>query len=482
MLAAGISSYIAENNELTPLERIMIAIQADGSIHHVSINGNVSVAFSFRKQRKIDRLIQILNTSNFECNEVKAKIKDRRFIVTGLPYASKLLSDTFNLGTMSCTKARNIITEAMEWDGHKHSSTSWYYSSVVKANTDFMQCICVLAGYKTIVTVQKDGRSEKFSDVHRLFIHTNRAEFGTQKLLKKEEYYKGTVHCIRVPSGNIVVRRNGKPVVIGNCHACVTDSRLPELAKFDKARKFGFGATLTGRYDQRDILIEALIGPVLAERTFREAVAEGAVCPMLVLMINIPVTQRYETRDAAYKQLLFKSDRVGKAVKWICHELIPPEWQSLLFIKNEAEAEFMLDWVGEAGTIAMAKRLTKKEREDLMQRMCSDEVKRCIASDIYSQGVTFNHVRALVNLSGGGASTSTIQKPGRLAEVRPNKRCGVVFDFMFTPGKDMASLGGSQAVIRESLARVKAYTEKGYEIIHVDSYGTLEKVFKEKAL
>lgn len=271
-------------------------------------------------------------------------------------------------------------------------------------------------------------------------------------------------------------------VLIDEPHACVTDSRLPELVKFDKARKFGFGATLTGRFDQRDILVEALIGPVLAERTFREAVAEGAVCPMVVFMIRIPISIKCDNRDRAYKKLLFQNERIGKTVKWICHTLLPQDWQSLIFIKNEAEAEFFLDWVGEAGTIAMAKRLTKKEREELMVRMCSDEIKRCLASDIYSQGVTFNHVRAMINLSGGGASTSTIQKPGRLAETRPGKKCGVVFDFMFIPSTTTSDLGNSMCLVRESAARAEAYTNKGYDIIYVDSYNELEAKFKEKAI
>ena len=271
-----------------------------------------------------------------------------------------------------------------------------------------------------------------------------------------------------------------KLLLIDEPHACVTNSRLPELAKFDKARRFGYGATLKGRFDQRDILIEALIGPVIAERTFQEAVAEGAVCPLVVYMIVMPLKGQLDDRDRAYKSQLFKGERVAKAVKWICHELLPRDWQTLLFIKNEEQAEYYLDWVGQAGTIAMAKRMTKKEREELMERMRGDEIKRCLASEIYAQGVTFNHVRALINLSGGGANTSTIQKPGRLAEVRPDKKCGIVFDFMFSAGESKGA--GAMALSRESTARVKAYMEKGYEIIFVDSYNELEQSFKEKAL
>jgi len=269
-------------------------------------------------------------------------------------------------------------------------------------------------------------------------------------------------------------------LLIDEPHACVTASRLPEIAKFDKARKYGFGATLKGRFDQRDILIEALIGPVLAERTFKEAVAEGAICNIVVFMLRIPVTIAVNDRNSAYKSILFKNETIAKSTRWICHNLLPQDWQTLLFIKNEDQAEYLLEWIGEEGTIAMAKRLTKKDREELMQRMCGNEVKRCIASEIYAQGVTFNHVRALINLSGGGANTSTIQKPGRLAEIRPGKRCGVMFDFYFTSSQGLPQ--GSMALCRESVSRLNAYTEKGYEVVFVDDYDQLEQAFKEKAL
>ncbi len=269
-------------------------------------------------------------------------------------------------------------------------------------------------------------------------------------------------------------------LLVDEPHACVTDSRLPELVKFDKARKIGFGATLKGRFDQKDILIEALLGPVLAERTFTEAVAEGAVCPLIVCFIMLPLRNHIDDRKVAYDQELFKSSRVAKVISWICHNLIPEDWQTLMFIKNEKQAEYYLDYIGEDGTIAMAKRMTPKERNELMERMKDSSVKRCLASEIYAQGVTFNHVRSLINISGGGANTSTIQKPGRLAEVRPGKRCGVIFDFFFTPGKGTG--GGNFALCRESKARLAAYTEKGYEIVFTESYSDLEAMFKSKVL
>jgi superfamily II DNA or RNA helicase len=276
-------------------------------------------------------------------------------------------------------------------------------------------------------------------------------------------------------------------LLVDEPHACVTDSRLADMVRFDKARILGFGATLKGRFDGRDALIEGLIGPVLAERTYLEAVAEGAICPLVVLFLRCEVNanQWFFSRDQAYNSLLFHSNPMAVATARICRDIVPDGWQTLVFIKNEKQALLYLEKVGSEGTIAMAKRMTKKEREALMARMQSGEVKRCLASEIYAQGVTFSDVRVLVNASAGGNNTSAIQKPGRLAEIRPGKPCGIVVDFLFAPvGMSEEQLEASRSadcpakyLASDSQARMKAYSEKGYVVKVVGSLQELKTEF-----
>lgn len=265
-------------------------------------------------------------------------------------------------------------------------------------------------------------------------------------------------------------------LLIDEPHAAVTDSRLPALNAFTKARRLGYGATLTGRYDGRDALITGLIGPVLAERTYKEAVEEGAICPLVVLVLQLPLHPRHVKtswdRNRAYRNLLFESDRVATEVARICHEAFPDDWQAIAFIRNEKQADFYLERIGQEGTIAMAKKLTSKQRQELMERMAGGEVKRCLASDIYAQGVTFSHVRAIVNIAGGGNNTTTIQKPGRLAEIRPGKKAGIIVDVMFRPegGLNMQNCGpGVRMILADCRARLAAYEKKGYDIKIVGS-------------
>ena len=282
-------------------------------------------------------------------------------------------------------------------------------------------------------------------------------------------------------------------LLVDEPHAAVTDSRIPEITRFDMARKLGFGATITGRFDGRDSLITALLGPKLVERTYLEAVKEGAIAPITVIMLKVRF-EAFKTfqRDHAYKQLLFQNEGIAAITAEICNRIAPPDWQSIIFINNEKQAEMFLKKVGPTGTIVMAKRMTQKEREAMYLLMQDGSMKRCIATDIYATGVTFSDLKLLLNANGGGGNLKCIQKPGRLAEIRPGKKCGLVLDFLFecenprTPHPDKKkerTLQKSEQwrrLTQDSLSRKRVYEEKGYEVVVVDNFDDLEAALKAR--
>jgi superfamily II DNA or RNA helicase len=265
-------------------------------------------------------------------------------------------------------------------------------------------------------------------------------------------------------------------------HALVTDSRLRLIDAFTKARRLGFGATLKGRFDGRDQLIEGVFGHVLVERTYKEAVEEGAICPLHILFLKVEIEPRqFRDRNSAYNSILFHSHSAANLAKEIC-DIIPAEFQTMVFVKDEKQAEMLQETIGRDSTIAMAKRMTNKEREECDRLMKENIIKRCLCTKIYVQGVTFSDVRVLVNLEGGGNNTSAIQKPGRLAEIRPNKKCGIVIDLLFVPpDNDWNSYPGEEwlALCRDSKARKTAYEEKGYGIHIVENTTQLKEKFYE---
>lgn len=262
-------------------------------------------------------------------------------------------------------------------------------------------------------------------------------------------------------------------LILDEPHASVSDERLPKVASFTKARKFGFGATLNGRYDKKDRLIEGLIGPVISNVSYLEGVAMGAIAPLKVIFIKIPFSKdtvpgRMVDRAIVYQRLLTESTRTAALVKKLVDEVIPSDWQTMAFIMNEKQAEFYLEhamppW----GTIAMAKRMTSKERKKMTKGIADGDIIRVLASNIYVQGITFPDLKVVLNLAGGGANTTAIQKPGRLLQCRPGKSYGVMIDFMFEcrdSGAETRQRPPYAGIISECWARHRAYKEIGYDV------------------
>ena len=309
--------------------------------------------------------------------------------------------------------------------------------------------------------------------------------------------YTGSKHRNQGPQGSITICSmdslekmdpdDTDILIIDEPHAVVSDERLPKLAAFSKTRKYGFGATLTGRFDKKDRLIEGLIGPVLSNVTYREAVAQGAISPLKVIMIKIPFSKdtipgKRVERDVVYKRLLSQSSRVAKLVKQLADDVIPVDWQTMAFIQDEKQAEFYMEHAFPPhGTIAMAKRMTAKVRDSVTERIASGELVRVLASNIYVQGITFPDLKVVINLAGGGANTTAIQKPGRLLQARPGKNYGVMIDFIFEckdANQETRQPPPYQGIIGESWARHGAYVDIGYDVIFVEKLEQAVEIMK----
>lgn len=298
---------------------------------------------------------------------------------------------------------------------------------------------------------------------------------------KRIRAHDGIIVC-SVDSLHHLQTDNVKLLLADEPHALVTEERLPKINAFTKARRIGFGATLQGRFDGRDELITGLFGSILANRTYRDAVAEGAICPLHVIFLKIELPNRwFPTRNVAYDSLFFRNSTMANITAQICNEVIPESWQTLIFIKNEKQADLYREAIGSDSTVAMAKRMSKDERIEIANLMKRDIIKRCLCTKIYVQGVTFSDVRVLVNCEAGGNNTSAIQKPGRLAEIRPGKNCGIVVDFLFVAPEGCVAYKHEQqnwpCLVRDSKNRLTAYKDMGYVIHEVETIEEMKLIF-----
>jgi superfamily II DNA or RNA helicase len=260
-------------------------------------------------------------------------------------------------------------------------------------------------------------------------------------------------------------------------HASVSPERAPELARIKRARLYGFTATDSGRFDNADLLMEGIYGPPIVRKSFSKAVEEGAICPIVVYMLKIPMkfSGPCITRVQAYRRHHYFYKRLAITIVHILEKIIPADWQTLAFIDTGAQGDYLMKLLPSHYVMAMAGRFKgKKARQEVADKMASGEIKRCLATSIYSQGVTFSDLRCMVNLSGGGGSITSVQRPGRLAEKREGKACGYMIDFLFEMEEDpriktVPSKNQEwRCLTNDSYARMAVYEKLGYTLKVVD--------------
>lgn len=192
--------------------QFIVALQADG---HVTEYG---IELGFKKQRKVERMKHILDACNLSYSVYHKKNGEVRYYV---PYnKNKILLDmrkwkyfdesilAWDVGSLN-----TFIKEMGEWDGCSYNTRSLMYLSKIEKNVDIVQAVCVLTGNQSKKRYYKNARGE-YAVVDILL---GKSTVHTANCIKQEAEYDGYVYCVTVPSGNIVVRRNGKVAITGNC-------------------------------------------------------------------------------------------------------------------------------------------------------------------------------------------------------------------------------------------------------------------------
>lgn len=219
---------------LTPLQRLLIALQADGStlnfktidgtVKSRGVNGGYNCGISISKQRKIERLDQILSDGNFPHSKSSLDNKGnhnyRLFLDSNINIKS--LKWVYDIPSISKTWALDFIEEVCKWDGCRYDKTSSIrrYDSVVKENAEIVHHIAILAGYKATLSKQVDNRKESCKDVHRVFISESQESWVNSLAIKQNLItldYDDDVYCCAVPSGMIVTNLHGKTYIGANC-------------------------------------------------------------------------------------------------------------------------------------------------------------------------------------------------------------------------------------------------------------------------
>lgn len=231
-----------ESTHLTNEERLLIALQADGSLFGTTPSGVGRRDFSFNlgKQRKIERLEKILN----DCNIQYYKRNRESIIKTEMTVISAKLPDWVNpfdvknfnwidINKTNETWVDEFVEELMFWDG----SQGVYYNTNEQA-VDKIQIMCSLNGYtvnKGINRKSEEGLKGKrpdgvpFKTSKTCFVLYIRKTDTITYPHRKEVEYDGKVYCVTMPLGTVITRRGKRISIQGNCTHSLAYSECLEV-------------------------------------------------------------------------------------------------------------------------------------------------------------------------------------------------------------------------------------------------------------
>lgn len=208
--------------------RLGVAIKADA---HLATESTGRFVFRFKKERKVQRLKWLLDSLGKDY-KVSMSVDDYTVITVLAPEHTKKLSDW-----MFCSRedAEVIMDEYRHWDGDYNPKGSRLsrFSSATETEADAMQYFANVCGYRASIsavvgdcafktkkkTYVYEGRKMFIVNItrqtHLKLTPVNRrtGEINKPNRIPSIDGFK---YCFEVPTGFLLLRRNGKVFVTGN--------------------------------------------------------------------------------------------------------------------------------------------------------------------------------------------------------------------------------------------------------------------------
>lgn len=247
-------------------------------------------------------------------------------------------------------------------------------------------------------------------------------------------------------------------LIVDESHEVLGDVSVTSLFKLVSCRRYAFSGTLKKRFDGKNLLHEALFGPIVFTMMDREAEEKGFICPVQAYMIEVkggPNLSRKKSDLAIERNGIWYNPFRNRAIKEVADRL-PPDQQTIIFVRTKYHMDhlkehYLKDWeIFHAG-------LSTSEKRQLQSGFEKGEIKRLISTSALSTGVDPANLFVVIDASWETSERSLIQKAGRNRRFgKDDKPYGVLINFM-----DMCD----KKVLERSKKRLAEYVERGYKVI-----------------
>lgn len=207
--------------------RLLVAVYADGTF-----DGN-KIVITLKKDRKKIRLRHLLSNSDIGWTERDINNTEYTvFYIHPKPSIKQWFTDKqFTSKWYDCSDSQlsTVVDECVYWDGSVGDGNrlGTYFTSK-KNEADFIQFALTRLGYRA--TISLNNGTETKSDSYRVRWTKNNVHGLSTATIENYKTTDGKSYCFSVPSGLLVLRRNGKIFITGNCANFMTGlSRMVSL-------------------------------------------------------------------------------------------------------------------------------------------------------------------------------------------------------------------------------------------------------------
>lgn len=217
--------------------RLLVWVLGDGTMvnHNKYVPGSIKIRIQFKlsKQRKIERLRELLDTAGIAYTFTTAtKSKSNKL----QPYYIRIYGDDARclytllegkkhfpawIRKLSTAQVKVLIHELGYVDGSflNDEKTVLLYSTVDKCDADMIQELCVLHGMVcSIKQVPQHKDAFGTRDMYKVRIYTQPKKLPKYPVtITKQEEYNDMVYCVTMPEGTLITRVDGKVCITGNC-------------------------------------------------------------------------------------------------------------------------------------------------------------------------------------------------------------------------------------------------------------------------
>jgi len=258
------------------------------------------------------------------------------------------------------------------------------------------------------------------------------------------------------------------------CHNFGASCAASLVCRFKNARKFGLSASPKGRQDNTDMVTESLFGKVLFDYSYEKSQEVGAVVPIEVNMYYIggPDISMFKTSLAKKRHGIWHNNIRNTKIAELARMHVSRGRQTLIMVETLEHLMYIKKLLPEAAiTYASCSKKrykeyvelgfltdpyrTTKEISQVQTGMETGEIRLCISTMVFKEGVDFTHLEVLIRGETQSGIIPLTQIGGRLSRKTEVKTKGILIDFMnqFDPG-----------FLRAATSRIAKYIKMKWEV------------------